>query len=143
MPLVGLAMVLPQPFYNGPSKMTYFTPASFHEVVEKGDGETEWIIEFFAHWSPQCLALEPVIAELSTTYATQKLHFGKMDVSRWPTMAKKYNIDINGMVDQLPTLVKFSGKGKEVSRIPHISDDGKVAKGKFRKGDIQAAFNLK
>ena len=123
--------------------MEDFTPASFAELVEdRTDGDVTWLVEFFAPWAPQCLYLEPVIAELSLKYSFEHLRFGKLDVSRWPAMAKKYKISVRGENgNQLPSLIIFE-KGKETGRIPHVYSDGKVASGKFRRHDIVTAFGL-
>lgn len=140
---LGIAMTFPQPFFTGKSKMTEFTPETLTDVVENQTDESiTWIIEFFAPWSPQCLILEPVIADISNQYSSDRVHFGKIDVSRWPSVGKRYKIHLTGISDQLPTLIRFE-RGKETGRIPQISDDGKrVYGGKFRKHDILAAFGM-
>ncbi|KAH7618020.1 putative Thioredoxin-related transmembrane protein 2 [Nannochloris sp. 'desiccata'] len=138
-----VALMFPQPTYKGPSRIEDFTPASFAEIVEdRSDSNVSWLVEFFAPWAPQCLYLEPVIAELSLQYSSPTLRFGKIDVSRWPALAKRYKISIRGEDgNQLPTLIMFEN-GKERGRIPHVYNDGKVAAGKFRKNDIVTAFAL-
>lgn len=138
---IGMSLVFPQPFYSGPASYTTFTPASFSQSVEENKGKTEWIVEFFAPWSPNCLSLEPVFAEISNQFSSDEIKFGKVDISRWPAMATKFNIQVTGVADQLPTIIKFS-KGKEVSRIPYVSSTGKVSKGKYRRADILAVFDL-
>ena len=99
------------------------------------------IVELFAPWSPQCLVLEPVFAELSQTYATEKRKFGKLDVSRWPAMAKELNVNLNGATDQLPTFVSFQ-HGKELRRIPLVAESGKVYGGRIRRQDLVQVFDL-
>lgn len=137
------AIAFPQPFYKGETRAQEFNPETFEEVIEgERDPSVTWIVELYAHWSPQCLYLEPVISEISNEYTSKTLKFGKVDVSRWPSIAKKYKVHLNGLQDQLPTLIRFC-KGKENGRIPQISEDGKkVYGGKFRKQDIIAAFEL-
>lgn len=39
-------------------------------------------VEFYAPWSPPCIHLEPVFAELSLKYTTARLRFGKVDAAR-------------------------------------------------------------
>jgi thioredoxin-like negative regulator of GroEL len=140
-----LAILFPQPLYKGETRATEYNPETLEEIVlneSGGDREVTHIIELFAPWSPQCLVLEPVFAELSRTYSTSKLQFGKIDVSRWPSVAKRFNVNLNGVTEQLPTLIKIK-EGKEVSRIPVVSEDGKkVYGGKFRRADIVAVFDL-
>ena len=135
--------MFPQPTYKGPSRMEDFTPASFAEIVEdRTESPVSWLVEFYAPWAPQCLYLEPVLAEISLQYSSETLRFGKIDVSRWPALAKRYRISIRGENgNQLPTLIMFE-KGKESGRIPHVYNDGKVAAGKYRKNDIVTAFAL-
>ena len=111
---------------------------------KQNDGKDEaitYIVELFAPWSPQCLVLEPVFAELSQTYGTDKRRFGKLDVSRWPSMAKELNINLNGVTDQLPTFVSFQN-GKELKRIPLVGESGKVYGGRIRRQDLVAVFDL-
>jgi len=159
--IIVLFLSFPQPVYKGPARMEYFTPASFKELVEDrtgdddhggAEGEEEdssssssppaWIISFFAPWAPQCIYLEPVIADLSLKYTNpQTLRWGKVDVSRWPSLAKDYNISLQGASPQLPTLALFV-KGKEQGRIPHVFADGRVSGGKIRREDIVAGFKL-
>jgi thiol-disulfide isomerase/thioredoxin len=140
---LGAAIAFPQPFYRGETKMTEFTPQTLVDNVEgESDKSVTWIVELFAPWSPQCLVLEPVLAEISTKYSSEKLKFGKIDVSRWPSVAKTYNVNLTGVSDQLPTIIRFR-QGKEDGRIPQVSNDGKkVYSGKYRKHDIIAAFEL-
>lgn len=137
----GISIAFPQPFFDGPTKIVDLNPQNFTLLVEKDSKRETWIVEFFAPWSPQCLALEPAFAEISNEYASDTLQFGKLDVSEWPSMAKKFKIQLNGFSDQLPTIIKFEN-GIEKARIPFISPSGKVSKGKFRKHDILVAFDM-
>jgi thiol-disulfide isomerase/thioredoxin len=105
------------------------------------DCSITYIVELFAPWSPQCLVLEPVFAELSHTYGTDRRRFGKLDISRWPAMAKELKVDLNGVTDQLPTFVSFRN-GKEVKRIPIVGESGKVYGGQIRRQDLIAVFDL-
>ncbi|GMH39830.1 hypothetical protein BSKO_07734 [Bryopsis sp. KO-2023] len=137
-----LFMMFSQPVYEGPDKIDFLTPASLRDTVlgEKGKGMT-YLVEFYAHWSPACVHLEPVFAELSLRYATETLRFAKFDLARWPHVAKDHFINMAGASPQLPTLIMFED-GKEIARIPHVFSDGSVAKGRYRKGDIVKGFEL-
>ena len=130
-----------QPVYEGPNSITFLTPASFHDKVVKRHGNVDWLVVFFAAWSPPCVHLEPVVAELSLKYGTGSLQFGKVDVGRWPHVAKEHRVVVSPTSNQLPTLILFR-KGQEVGRIPHVFRDGSVAKGRFRKNDIVKGFEL-
>lgn len=39
-------------------------------------------VEFYAPWSPPCIHLEPVVAELSLKYSCSRLQFGRVDAPR-------------------------------------------------------------
>jgi len=141
-----LFLMVPQPFYEGPEDITYLTPATYDELVVAGkmegaDKKARWLVEFYATWSPPCVHLEPIFAQLSVKYASSKLQFAKMDLGRWPRIAKEFNIHTGGSSKQLPTLIMFEN-GKEIGRIPHVFADGSVAKGRYRKTDIIKAFDL-
>lgn len=139
---VTLFLMFPQPVYEGPDKIEYLTPASLNDLVL---GSTRlakvWLVEFFAHWSPNCVHLEPVMADLSMRYATESLRFGKFDLARWPDRAKDFKINMAGASPQLPTLIMFED-GEEVGRIPHVFPDGSVAKGRYNRRDIIKGFEL-
>lgn len=140
-------MLFPQPHYRGPSNIRRFTPASFAEAIasetHSKNSKVTWLIEFYAPWAPHCLHLEPVFAELSLQYGSEDLKFGILDVSQWPLTAKQYQVSIRGdQGNQLPTLIMFKN-GKEIGRIPHVYEDGRVASGgTIRRRDIVTAFEL-
>jgi len=60
------------------------------------------------------------------------VQFAKMDLGRWPRIAKELNVSLSGTSKQLPTLIMYEN-GRECARIPHIFADGSVAKGRYRK----------
>jgi len=45
------------------------------------------------------------------------VHFGKLDVERWPTLAKEYEVSLSPTSLDLPTLILFKN-GKEIKRLP-------------------------
>ncbi|CAD7701425.1 unnamed protein product [Ostreobium quekettii] len=137
---VTLFLMLPQPVYEGPDKIEYLMPYMLNDLTSSKDSVT-WLVEFFAHWSPTCVHLEPVMADLSLKYGTEKLRFAKFDLARWPGQAKRFRINMAGASPQLPTLIMFEG-GQEVGRIPHVYSDGSVAKGRYGRGDIIKGFEL-
>mmetsp|Transcript_37002 Transcript_37002/g.104458 ORF Transcript_37002/g.104458 Transcript_37002/m.104458 type:complete len:316 (+) Transcript_37002:263-1210(+) len=136
-----LFMIAQQPCYTGPDKIKYFTPGTFKWEVQETHKGVTWLVELYAPWSPLCIHLEPVFADLSLKYATDKLKFGKLDLGRWPAIASELKIDVSGATQQLPTIIMYE-KGEEVGRIPHVFSDGSFAKGKFRRSDIVRAFDL-
>lgn len=60
-------------------------------------------------------------------YGTKYLKFGKIDVSRFPDAALKYNINDTSLSRQLPTVIMFKN-GEEVLRRPTYDSKGKVFK---------------
>lgn len=60
-------------------------------------------------------------------YNTKYLKFGKIDVSRYPDAAKKYNINDASLSRQLPTVIMFKNGIEEVRR-PMYDSKGKVFK---------------
>eukprot|EP00959_Pyramimonas_sp_CCMP1952_P362249 7586751-Pyramimonas_sp.AAC.1 len=107
-----LFLMVPQPFYEGPEAITYLTPAMYDELVvgqavqKAGEKKgPKWLVEFYTSWSPPCVHLEPIFAQLSVKYSSENLQFAKMDLGRWPRIAKEFNISISGTSKQLPTLI--------------------------------------
>lgn len=60
-------------------------------------------------------------------YDTKYLKFGKIDVSRFPDAALKYNISDASLSRQLPTVIMFKN-GVEELRRPTYDSKGKVFK---------------
>lgn len=60
-------------------------------------------------------------------YDTKYLKFGKIDISRYPDAAQKYNISDSSLSRQLPTVIMFQN-GVEVLRRPTYDSKGKVFK---------------
>lgn len=61
------------------------------------------------------------------SYHSDKLHFGKVDIGRWPEAAKKHRINDSATSKQLPTLILFEN-GKETIRRPDADAGGKLQK---------------
>lgn len=139
-----LFLMVPQPMYEGPEDIVYLTPATYDDHVKDGKGcekDTKWLVEFYASWSPPCVHIEPIFAQLSVKYSSSQFQFAKMDLGRWPRIAKEFNISTSGMSKQLPTLIAFEN-GKEIGRIPHVFPDGSVARGRYRRADLIKAFDM-
>lgn len=139
--MIVLFLISQQPCYAGPDKIKYFTPGTFNWEVEENHKGVIWLVELYAPWSPPCIHLEPVYADLSLKYTTAMFKFGKLDLGRWPQAARDFKVDVNGVTDQLPTIIMFKA-GVEVGRIPQVFQDGSCAKGKFTRSDIVRAFDL-
>lgn len=60
-------------------------------------------------------------------YDTKYLRFGKIDISRYPDAAIKYNISDSSLSRQLPTVIMFKN-GVEELRRPTYDSKGKIFK---------------
>ena len=62
------ALLLPQPSYNGPQRITYFNDVkTFREEVSKAK-KGYWLIEFYTLWNSSCVDFASIFAELSHKY---------------------------------------------------------------------------
>jgi thiol-disulfide isomerase/thioredoxin len=80
-------VVFPEPIYTGPEKITYFRGPHLEEELQR-DKRITWVVTFFASWSPPCVILSPIFAELSNDYSLDNLKFGKIDVSKFPDVGR-------------------------------------------------------
>ncbi|CAG5136644.1 unnamed protein product [Candidula unifasciata] len=120
---IGHVLFFPKPVYQGPENIVYFRGVNLPEELER-DKRVTWLICFYAAWSPKSVHFAPVFSELSNEFNLSNFKFGKMDVSRFPNIANKYDINIGPLSRQLPTVILFQdGKEKERRPIPtkHIS----------------------
>ena len=62
-----------------------------------------------------------------TRYSLDNFKFGKIDVGRYPELAKKYYIDDSSLSRQLPTVIVFKN-GEEADRRPAIDSTGRLQK---------------
>nr|XP_022343297.1 thioredoxin-related transmembrane protein 2 homolog [Crassostrea virginica] len=138
--LILHTVVLPRPVYQGPEYVTYFRGPHLQEELER-DKRITWIITFYAAWSPQSVTFAPIFSEISSQYHLDNLKFGKIDVSRYPDVGKKYNVDSGSWSKQLPTVIVFEN-GKETNRKPFISPKGTVVRYKFSKDGVISDFDL-
>lgn len=110
------------------------------EELER-DKKSTWVIGFYAAWSPACISFAPLFAQISSEYALTNLKFGKLDASRYPEIAKKYNIDTSTWSKQLPTVILFQ-EGKEKSRLPYFDAKNRVVKYFFQKENMTRDLGL-
>jgi len=132
-------MLLPEPTYKGPEKITYFSEVSLAEQLAQ-DTRVVWMVTFYAAWSPSCINFAHVFSKLSADYSLPNLRFGKIDVGRYAEVAKEYHINTSSLSRQLPTIILFQ-EGKELGRVPAI-ENGRVQKFIFKEENIAAAFDL-
>ncbi|CAL8095228.1 unnamed protein product [Calicophoron daubneyi] len=137
------ACFLPQPTYEGPNQVLYLRENTFNQEVLHGDSKVVWLVAFYTAWSPACIKLQPVFAELSEEFGLPFLKFGKLDITRYPQLAVQYAIDTSGWSKQLPTIILFR-KGQEVARRPGLVGTSKksVQKFLFTWENIVSAFSL-
>lgn len=134
-------VVFPESIYTGPEKITYFRGPHLEEELQR-DKRITWVVTFFASWSPPCVILSPIFAELSNDYSLDNLKFGKIDVSKFPDVGKRFQIDGGSFSKQLPTIILFR-EGQEEMRKPFISPKGTVVRYSFVKEAIIRDFDLK
>lgn len=122
-------LVLPEPSYEGPENVTYFSADDLEEELCKskssGKRGTVWLVEFYAAWNPASIDFASAFGELSSKYGLANLKFGKIDVSRYPESATKYKINTSFMSKQLPTIILFK-EGQPIERRPLVNDKGKL-----------------
>ena len=87
-------------------ELVHVSDADFEETVKK---HSLALIDFWAPWCGPCLALTPVIEELSKDYAGRVL-IGKLNVDENPQTAECFQ------VFSIPTLLIMKN-GREVDRI--------------------------
>lgn len=133
-------IVLPRPVYQGPEYITYFRGPHLQDELER-DKRITWIVTFYAAWSPQSVTFAPIFSEISSQYKLDNLKFGKIDVSRYPDVGQKFNVDSSSWSKQLPTVIVFEN-GKETNRKPFISPKGTVVRYRFSKEGLIADFDL-
>ncbi|KAL7646359.1 UNVERIFIED_CONTAM: hypothetical protein RMT77_003269 [Armadillidium vulgare] len=129
-----------EPVYKGPENVIYFDANGLDEELSK-DKNTYWLITFYASWSPVCGKLAPIFSKLSLEYNLPNFKFGKLDVGRYPDLAKKYHINDSSFSLQLPTIALYKGE-KELMRRPCLDSKGKFQKFYFTEDNIRAAYDL-
>lgn len=137
--LVGL--LLPEPTYSGPEKVTYFRTENGLDDELNRNKKVTWVVCFYTAWNPSCVNFAPIFAELSSEYYLDNLKFGKVDIGRFPDVGKKHHVSDSSMSKQLPTIILFRD-GKEVERRPMADHKGKLQKFFFSHDNIRAAFDL-
>lgn len=137
-------VVFPEPAYEGPENVTYFRGPFLGHELER-EPRVTWLVEFYAAWSPACVDFVPAFAQMSTNFGNlDNLKFGKVDVTRYPDVAKQYNIDVSALAKtrQLPTLILFEN-GKEKMRKPFVDVLGKtVVPYTFTEANVMKDFGI-
>lgn len=132
---------LTEPSYKGPEYITYFRGSHLEDELNR-DPRVVWLIEFYAVWQPTCVNFAEVFSKLSAQYYLENLKFGKIDVTRYPEVAAKFQVDTSSWTKQLPTIIVFKN-GKELDRRPLIDYKGHIAaKFVFSEENVIKAFEL-
>ncbi|XP_050425505.1 thioredoxin-related transmembrane protein 2 homolog [Adelges cooleyi] len=139
--VIIITFVLPAPTYSGPENVVYFRSLASLEETLRDDKYTVWIVCFYTTWNPSCANFAPIFSQLSVEYDTKYLKFGKIDVSRYPDAAQKFNINDTSFSRQLPTVVLFKN-GLESVRRPVFDAKGKVYKFFFTESNFKAVFDM-
>lgn len=111
----------------------------------KRDKKVVWIVVFYTAWNPSCVNFAPIYAELSNQYGLDNLRFAKIDIGRYPEVARRFRVDDSSLSRQLPTLILFKD-GKEHIRRPDIDTTNKIHKFYFsevKKNQTKNQANLK
>jgi thiol-disulfide isomerase/thioredoxin len=95
---------------------------------------------FYAPWAPPSVKATTVFASIAEEYATDSFQFGRMDISRYPTVSDRYNIDMSYKTKQLPTIILFES-GTETVRRPTFFNK-RVEPFTFTEDNIRHSFSL-
>lgn len=125
-------IVYPQPLFKHPKSILVLNSATFDQRITRSKAKTINVVWFHATWSARCTQFAPVLADLAEQYHHVRLRFSKVDLSRWPAIAEKYDISLAASSLQLPTVICFK-QGVEVGRIPSLHDVANNPK-KWRRG---------
>ncbi|XP_064612792.1 thioredoxin-related transmembrane protein 2-A-like [Liolophura sinensis] len=125
---------VPAPMYTGPEDIIYFRDSHFEEELER-DKRVTWVVTFFAAWSPACVNFAGPFANISSKYALENLKFGKIDVTRYPKIANKYDVNASAWSKELPTVILFRD-GQEWMRYPLKDSKGRVVRYIFNEDNV-------
>ncbi|KAL5238180.1 hypothetical protein ACI65C_005590 [Semiaphis heraclei] len=140
--IIVVSLCLPEPTYSGPENVVYFRSlATLEEALKENKQHTVWLVCFYTVWNPTCANFAPIFSQLSVQYDTKYLKFGKIDISRYPDAAYKYNISDSSLSRQLPTVIMFKN-GVEELRRPTYDSKGKIFKFFFTEPNFKAVFDL-
>ncbi|KAF2366468.1 Thioredoxin domain [Trinorchestia longiramus] len=136
-------LLVGEPVYSGPEAVTYFQGcAALDEALEKSKSDgCVWLVAFYAAWAPPCAALAPVFSKLSLEYELPNFKFGKVDIGRYPEVARKYHINDTPLSVQLPTIAIYKN-GAMLMRRPTLDNNKKFLKFFFTEDNIRAAYDL-
>ncbi|CAJ0581541.1 unnamed protein product, partial [Mesorhabditis spiculigera] len=135
-----LAVVFPEPMYDGPENITYFQGEGLFRELTTNKKNT-WIIMFYTTWSPDCRHVNPIFAELSQRFELANLKFGKLDIGRWAAEGERFRVNAHPTSRQLPTICVFED-GKEIRRRPLVNDKHRAIPFVFNVDNCVLEFDL-
>jgi len=137
---IVIFLIAPEPSYSGRDNIEYFIGQALEEELAK-NRNVVYLVEFYATWSSPCSYFAETFAEISLSYSHEYLKFGKLDVGRYPSAARRYHIDSGVRSKQLPTLILFAD-GVEKLRRPLPCENEVSWYYRFTKENIIRDFNL-
>eukprot|EP00466_Bigelowiella_natans_P004718 jgi/Bigna1/88032/estExt_fgenesh1_pg.C_270109 len=88
-----------------PNKVVHLNTGNFGSVED--DRESTWLVQFYTTWA-NAAGFSSTFNALSNKYGSKRLKFGKVDIGRFRTLAKKFNISLSAVMNnELPTLILF------------------------------------
>jgi thiol-disulfide isomerase/thioredoxin len=118
---LAVYMFYPQPRFKHSSSVIVLNNVTFDERVICSTAQEVNVVWFHATWSARCAQLASVLTALSAKYPHARIRFCKVDLSRWPQLAERYNIALTASSQQLPTVMCFR-QGIETARVPDLAD---------------------
>ncbi|CAI5945938.1 unnamed protein product, partial [Closterium sp. NIES-65] len=89
------------------------------------------LVMFYASWSPPCHQHMSLFVDIANQYGQgPHIHFGRLDVSRFPDVAERFSIDTSMFSSHLPTLILFHN-GTEVNRLPPLTTASSTSSNRF------------
>ncbi|KAK8802355.1 hypothetical protein WA588_005326, partial [Blastocystis sp. NMH] len=134
-------LLLPSPRFNGLTNVLTYSESSFRSIVMDDPTNTDYIVMFDARWATGIEYVKAIFAELSLKYTTDTTVFIHVDLSSYPSLARDLAINIDGYAGEIPVFIAFR-KGKEVNRIPSLSEKPRIRSFRWSKTVLCNAFSL-
>ncbi|KAJ8609170.1 hypothetical protein CTAYLR_008411 [Chrysophaeum taylorii] len=143
--LAATFVFLPTPSFPGHQYVDTFDAARFAEHVLRIPNDQKsaplWLVMFSADWCETCALAQPLFCSLAAEHTSRRRKFALIDVSKNPTIARRFNIDVSHKTLQLPTFALFFA-GREKLRLPYFDEANRVVKTKFARSALQSFFLL-